>query len=417
MMKNILFAAISVLVLLFLGSVMYAIFQPRPFSQVYNLSLSSKQPYGCLVLKGELENFYPNKNVRGLGSLDLKPYYDYVVNHGEYGYETTDDLDSSLVYRDLGYEVTEKFNFLGISPFFEMSKVDINSLLLHLYQGNEALILADKMNNDLESALQISTEDYSGMDSKELKNAFSLKYKDGQFRQHKVRGNYSAISEYPNDAEVICRNKLGDVLGISIPIGKGRISYFSTPVLFSNLHILKDRRELAEELLASLPLENTYYCQSTGGRAENYTEQPSFLSFIHSQASLTWAYYTLLFSILLFMVFRVRRMQRIIPIVTPPSNSSLEYVESLSNLYLLHNNHKETALKKMNYFLNKIRLEYQLETKEVNDQFYLKLSQKSGVAQKIIKQLFIKYHYIQDGQKVSKEDFQAFCELLQHFKN
>lgn len=416
MIKKILFALISIIVLLFFGSLLYAIFQPRPFSQYYSLALNSKQPYGCSVLKGELDNFYPKKNVRSLGSLDLKPYYEYVINYNDYGFESSDAFDSSLVYRDIGYVGVEKFNFLGISPNFEMSQIDINSLWLHLYQGNEALILADKINPELENALNISTVDYGG-DSLELKNAFSIQFKDEKFIEHKIYSEYSAITDYPEDAEVLCRNKLGDILGISLKVGEGRISYFTVPVIFSNIHILKDRRELAEKLLASLPLENTYYCQYTGGRQENYTQQPSFLSFIHSQESLTWAYYTLLFAVLLFMLFRIRRTQRIIPIVKPPSNSSLEYVETLSNLYLLHDNHKETAIKKMNYFLNRIRLEYQLETQEINDQFYLKLSHRTGVDESIIKKLFIKYHYIKARQEVNKEDFLAFCDLLQHFKN
>lgn len=417
MMRKILFAAGIIIVLLFIGSLLHAIFQPRPPLFNYDLNFYSREPYGCSVLKEELPNFFEDRNVRALGSLDLKPYYDYVVNYNDYGYEVSDDFDSSLVYREISNVGAENFNFLAISPLLKMSQIDINSLWLHLYQGNEAMLLADDLNEELQKALGVELEDYVGSDSIELTKAFSVNLKNEEFYNHKYTSQYSAIVSYPEDAEVICTNKLGDVIGISLKVGEGRISYFTLPIIFSNLHILKDRRDFAEKLLRTLPEENTYYAQFTGGRAENYTQQPGTLSFIHSQPSLTWAFYTLLFSVLLFMAFRLRRMQRIIPIVNPPSNSSIQYVESLSNLYLLHNNHKETALKKMNYFLNRLRLEYHLNTNEVNDQFYLRLSQKSGVDQKIVKQLFIKYHYIRARHEVSPEDFKAFCELLQHFKN
>lgn len=416
-MKKILIGLVTAGLMLFIGSLLYSIFRPRPFSFQYDLSLISRQPYGCSVLKSEMENFFPSKKVRVLGSLDLKPYYDYVVNYNDYGYESSDKLDSSLVYREVSNIGVGKFNFFGISKNLEMSQIDVNSLLLHLFQGNEALLVSDKLNNELTTALGIVTEDYSGRNSAELKKAFSINYKDGEFFQHKTLENYSAIVDFPEGAEIISKNKIGDILGIRMQVGKGEITYFTVPVLFTNYHLLKERREIAESLILDLPLENTYYAQKTGGRADNYSQQPGLLSFIHSQTSLTWAFYTLLFSVLLFMFFRIRRLQRIIPVVKPPSNSSLEYVTTLSNLYLLHNNHKETALKKMNYFLNQIRTEYQLNTQKIDEDFYLRLSQKTSVDKAIVKQLFIKYHYINARQVVSPEDFRAFCELLQHFKN
>lgn len=417
MIKKILFAMVSIVVLLFVGSLFYAAFRPKPHSFFYSLSLISTEPYGCSILKSQLPNFFEDKNVRSIGSLDLKPYYPYVVQNNNYGHQEADEFDSTWLEEDVDFLKVEKFNFLGISKNLILSQIDVNSLWLHLYQGNEALLLADHLGTEIREALGVTTEDYTALDSNELSKAFSINYKNGKFYEHKSYTSYSAIVEYPEDAEVICTNKLGDVIGISLKIGNGRISYFSMPVIFSNLHLLKDRRDFAEIILKTLPVENTFYAQYTGGRADNYTQQPGIMSFIHSQASLAWAFYTLLFSILLFMAFRIRRMQRIIPIVNPPPNSSLQYVESLSNLYLLHKNHRETAIKKMNYFLNRIRLEYHLNTNEANDQFYLRLSQKSGVDQQIVKQLFIKYHYINATQEVSSEEFQAFCELLQHFKN
>tara|TARA_R110002096_G_scaffold126532_3_gene273642 strand:+ start:73810 stop:75063 length:1254 start_codon:yes stop_codon:yes gene_type:complete len=417
MIRKILFALISILGLLFIGSLIFAVFQPRPHSFHYSLNMLSKQPYGCSIIKSELPSFYPNKNVRALGSLDLKPYYDYVTNYDDYGYFSSDDFDSSLVFRPLNNIGAENFNFIALSGELQMSQVDINSLLSHCYQGNAALLLADDLNDELGQTLGIKASISSSDDAKILEKAFSLRYRNRNYLTHKSYSQYSFIEAFPPDAEIICTNKLGKVIGIRLNIGTGSLVYFSMPILFSNLHLLKDRREIVESLLLELPNRNTYYAQYTGGRTDNYTKQPNIMSFIHSQESLTWAFYTLLFSVLIFMAFRIRRSQRIIPIVKPPENTSLKYIETLSNLYLLHNNHKETSRKKMNYFLNRIRLEYHLDSQNINEEFYLKLSQKSGVDRTIIKQLFIKYHYINARQEVTSEDFQALCELLQHFKN
>ena len=420
MIKKIIIGSIVAVVLLIFGAILHAALQPKPYSWSYSLETFSKQPYGAYVLKSQLPNFFPGKNTRDLLNSDFKHYYPYVTDYydestGDY---YSEDVDSTINLFDLKAHQVETFNFIGISPVFEMSMVDIKALLLHVYQGNEALLLANRLSDELRENLGIETRDSTIMELDEVASLFNIQYRDEQFYSYKPHEAYSYIKSYPEDAEVIARNRYGQVLGIQIRVGKGKVTYFSMPILFSNYYLLKGERNLSSKLLKQLAIEDTYLAQYSRGRYQRtYEDKPSLMSFIHSKKSLSWSFYTLLFSILLFMLFRLKRLQRVIPLVNPPENTSLKYAETLSNLYLMHNNHKEAALKKMNYFFTHVRQDYNLDVSKVDEDFYKKLSAKSQVDIEVIRKLFIKYHYISARHSVTSEEFISFCKLLQHFKN
>ena len=85
------------------------------------------------------------------------------------------------------------------------------------------------------------------------------------------------------------------------------------------------------------------------------------------------------------MVFNAKRRQRIIPIVKPLENTTVGFVKTISNLYYETQDHKNLIDKKITYFLEKIRSDYNLDTTNLNDEFITKLSQKSGKNKESVK--------------------------------
>ncbi len=59
--------------------------------------------------------------------------------------------------------------------------------------------------------------------------------------------------------------------------------------------------------------------------------------------------------LLLFIIFKARRKQRIIPVVTPPENESLRFIEMVGKLYFQRGDNKDLAQKKSLYFQEYIR--------------------------------------------------------------
>lgn len=419
MMRKIIIFALGGILLTLFGAILFSALQPKPYSYNPSYIFSDKEPYGSFVLGKQLPNLFPQQEVRKLRYADLEPYFTEVSSSYEREGEHDDDENDNLFLFDMDEEEIQHFNFIGINTIFFMGSLDERALWMHLYQGNEALILANNLSKEIKEYLGLviktTASDTENTDLNERN--YQIQYKEDSLVNFKSQSSLSFIEEYPENAEIIAKNAVGGILGVKIPIGKGYITYFTVPILFSNYYLLKENRSFQEKILQELPLKNTYYARYTSvNQDRNHSYSPSLLSYIHSQKALSWAFYTLLFSILIFMIFQLKRNQRIIPIISPPVNASLKFIETLGNLYLMHNNHKEMALKKMHYFLIQIRQEYNLDYSVINDDFYKKLSLKSKIDEAIVKKVFIKYHYIKARHTVTKEDFLSLCALLQHFK-
>jgi len=106
-------------------------------------------------------------------------------------------------------------------------------------------------------------------------------------------------------------------------------------------------------------------------------ESGSPLRVILKSKALSWAYYILLTVILVFIIFEGKRKQRIIPVIKPLVNSSLEFIRTIGNMYIQAGNHKAVAEKMINHFIDQTRSIYFLPT-ETHTEFAELLARKSG---------------------------------------
>lgn len=101
------------------------------------------------------------------------------------------------------------------------------------------------------------------------------------------------------------------------------------------------------------------------------------LEFILNTPSLAWAYYLLVATLLLFVIFRGKRTQKIIPTVAENKNTSLEYVQTLSTLYQNQKQNNKLVNHMRDGFHHRIKSKYYIDPK---DEFYVsKLAAKSKV--------------------------------------
>jgi hypothetical protein len=158
---------------------------------------------------------------------------------------------------------------------------------------------------------------------------------------------------------------------------KGGEFYLHTqPTAFTNFHLLKDNhQEYAEKVLSYLPKGNVYWFTKDQNRKE-ISDSP--LRYIMSQPALKWAWYIFLFGMLVFMIFNAKRKQRIVPIIKPLPNTTVDFTKTIGNLYYQEGDHDNIINKKIIYFLEKIRNEYLIDTGKLDDEFIKKLQHKSG---------------------------------------
>jgi hypothetical protein len=147
------------------------------------------------------------------------------------------------------------------------------------------------------------------------------------------------------------------------------------------------------------------------GRMEEMTP----LRFILSNASLKFAYYTGMITLLIFILFEIKRKQRAIPIINPPENSSLEFAETVGRLYYHQGDHKNIALKKINFLADHIRSTYHLNGDFSDPEFCIKLSQKSGKEESKLRELFDMIMHIKTQYKIDAPSLWKLTKSVEWF--
>ena len=78
------------------------------------------------------------------------------------------------------------------------------------------------------------------------------------------------------------------------------------------------------------------------------------------------------------MIFNAKRKQRVVPIIQPLQNTTVDFAKTIGNLYYQEGNHQNIIDKKIIYFLEKIRHDYLIETTTLDENFITKFHLKSG---------------------------------------
>lgn len=217
-----------------------------------------------------------------------------------------------------------------------------------------------------------------------------------------------------------------------IPYGDGWVYLHSAPIAFTNLALLQPQgRDYVERALSHLPPRPVYwdaiskYPGRSGGSSPGMAGRRSLsdrspLDYILRQPALTLAWYLLLLMALLFLLFRTKRRQRFIPVLPPNRNTSLEFVQAIGRLNFQQRYHKKTALQKMKFLLQYLRDRYQIDTRELGEEFVTLVSQKIQADPEKIRALIRFYQNIERGSIVTEntliEFHQRLEELYQHSK-
>ena len=89
------------------------------------------------------------------------------------------------------------------------------------------------------------------------------------------------------------------------------------------------------------------------------------------------------------MIFNAKRKQRIIPIIKPLANTTVDFTKTIGNLYFQEGNHDTIMEKKIIYFLEKIRHDYLIDTQILDEEFIKKVNQKTGKERQLIEKVVL----------------------------
>ncbi len=298
----------------------------------------------------------------------------------------------------------------------ELDKNDSEALLKYLAEGHTALLAASSFSGAFADSLDIRayTNYETPVDLEGVKDAalgedlVGVHFVIPGFPQKHFRINKEATAqqfEKSSDSKMaLAKNQDGFDILRQYNVGEGKLYISTTPLLFTNFYALDTSSSaFTAGLLSLLPPDKDvvhleYY---TLGRMEAQTP----LRYILSHPALKAALWLCLVGIVLFMIFEARRRQRIIPLVKSPTNLSIEFVNTLGQLYFSSKgDHLNLATKRMNYFLEYVRRHYFLLTNELDAQFVKELSAKSGKAQTKVERLVNLLNRIKGGT-ITQEEF------------
>ncbi len=380
-------------------------------------SSNDKIPFGDYVLYNRLPDLFPQVS-KFSKPVPLYNFYQTVIGNNTGGYS----------------------NLIIVNDEFKADDLDVDWLCAYVDSGNNAFIATGKLPKKLRDTLGV---DYKVrlISGPRIFNPDSVQpyilnfsnpalHKQGGFS---FKNNYLAQDIVDADTTVadtlfekpgrhlpriiLGGDENGHVNFVRIPYGKGNFYIHSFPLAFTNYYMLKDENcKYAANCLSYLPDNKTYWDEYYKPYRALKAQTP--LRFVLTTPALHWAYLTAMLALFIYVVFALKREQRVIPIIRPFKNLSLEFTRTIGTLYFEQKDHHDLAVKKMTYLLEKIRNNYFLPTDKSDAIFQEKLSQKSNVPLETISEIFGIYaSQIKNAKNISEATLMKFNSLIENFYN
>ncbi len=364
---------------LVVGYGLFEYYRPRPIDWTSTYSNKDKIPFGTQALYELLPDVFPKQKIT---SVRLPIYNQLKENN-----------------------LPALSNYVFVNQNFEIDGNDRKSLLNYVSKGNTAFISAYDFPDTLLNLLGIAAKVAAPKlrDTTMVINWVNPKIKQARgyvFSQDDGR-NYLKIKTNKN-VTVLAKNSRNEPVFVKINYGKGVFLIHNLPLSLTNYYVLNSKTtNFAFDALSYLPVAPTYWdeYQKQGRFGE---DEQSVLRFIMTQPPLRWAYYLALLGLVLFTIFAGKRTQRIIPIVEPPKNTSLEFVQTIGKMYFQQGNHANIAQKKIQYLLLFIREKYGLKTNNLDELFCESLSKKTGIDRPKIDELVAKINQTERNDRLQE---------------
>lgn len=357
-----------------LGSIVFVeVNKPKPVNWTPSFSNSDKIPYGTYILFDRIKDLFPGEEVNTV----KVPIYNQLTDR----VEELEDAGTQYVF---------------INNDFVLSELDAELLFEFVEDGNGVFVSA--LNFDLSSigdTFELDTDrsyyfsEMGKSDSIELGNNFvhpDLATEEGFPSKGRYVDTYFTRFD-SSQVKILGVNKEQKANFIKIKYGLGEFYLNTTPYALTNYNMLHAKSmEYASKLISHLEPGKVYWDEYyKSGKKEATTSLRYFLS----HYPLKWMIYLIVAGSVIFLLFEGKRKQRIIPILEERNNSSIEFVEAMSDLYLSKNNHKDLAEKKIKYFYEYLRTKLNIREIVHGEELVRQIAIKTGISQEDLKRLFL----------------------------
>ena len=369
---------IAVFALVVVGIIITELVRPRPINWRPSYTAEDKIPFGCFVLFTELPSLFSNETITNVD----ESVYDVLVSR------------DSMV----------RSNYLLINEYVDLDEQETNQLLEYVKQGNSVFISSTGFGWKLMDTLKISiSSDYGLKEGTAILDLTHNNFKGEEFELS--RGIFNSHFTYVDSTKTtilghITYTKENFLEGqpnqrvskpnfIKTQFGKGNFYVHSTPQAYSNYYMLKGNHDYVAHTFSYLENTGLLFWDNYKKSGRIIIDSP--MRFVLTQASLKWAYYLTILGLLLFVLFRGKREQRIIPVIKPLENASVGFAQAVGSLYYQNKDYTDLVQKKLNYFLAELRGRYHIDTGKLDERTIQILAAKAGKQMEETKELI---HYI-----------------------
>ncbi|WP_422861096.1 DUF4350 domain-containing protein [Flagellimonas sp. W118] len=365
---------ITIFSLVVLGIIVTEIVRPKPINWRPSYTAVDKIPFGCYVLYNELSTMFDKSEIKTVE----ESVYDALVNKGD----------------------SRTSNYIFINDYVDLDEQETNQILDYVSEGNTVFIAATGFGWQLSDTLNVEIgSDYSVEEGSSI-----LKFTNNEIRDQKYelsRGNFNSHFTSVDSTNTTILGHISYTVDnfiddkpsqkvtkpnfIKTKFGDGYFILNTTPVAYSNYYMLKGNQDYVSHTLSYLENQDVLYWDNYKKAGRVVINSP--MRFVLNQTALKWAYYLTMLGLLLFVFFKAKREQRIIPVIEPLKNSSVEFAQAVGSLYHQNKDFTDLNHKKINYFLAYIRNRYLMDTSQLNEKTIQVLAAKAGKEPKRTKEL------------------------------
>ncbi len=389
---------IGLLVLLFVGIAIVEFSAPKPLNWRKTFDERHKIPYGTFVFYNELNSLFPESKVQ---NINVTPY--------EY-------FDDYYNWEDSTYLTTG--TYILIDEYPEIDNSSAQELLDFASHGNTIFMSSNFFPGGLKDSLGFEIEndfDFKGKGTFSFTNPSLAK--DSITIEKGMSNTYFSKLD-TTYVTVLGNQKFGDstyVNFIKMGWGNGDVFLHLQPITFTNYHLLKNENAKYAAGVMSYLNDDTIYFDSRNKSVRDMGDSP--LRFVLSQPALRWAWYLALVTIVMFMIFNAKRRQRIVKVIEPLKNTTVDFTKTIGNLYYETKDHNNLIEKKITYFLEYIRRVYYIDTQVLDEKFIQNLAQKSNKDKAEIKKLVNNIVYLRSKAECNENNLLQLNTAIEDFYN
>ncbi len=369
--------------------------KPKPINWFPSYATNHKIPYGTFVFTEEFKKLFKETEIKTI----TEPPYQFLKDTTQNG--TYFFVDGALNFGEVEFEELLKFVARGNEVFMSTNGANIDTLNLKTKQLATSFFKEESFYKLLNKNLD--TTEYM-FDRKNSNIVFS----EIDTLKTTVLGKLII-----KDSDSI--KGAEGINFIKYKHGRGQFYFHTFPLAFTNYSMLKDaNHQYISSVLSYIDESKPIFYDDYYKTGKSKITSP--MHYILSSDNLRWAYYTALIGVLFFVVFKGKRTQRIIPVITSLKNQTVAFTRTIAMMYYHKSEHKNIAEHKINYFLEYIRTQLYISTQTIDAEFYKTVALRSGNAFEDVQDLFKNINTIQRLKVISKEQLIALNSQIEQFK-